>query len=81
MANIDKSAIDVAGARQMAFETSLVKDAFRRVPGSIRLINIINMDIASENMATYLGCDLKLLSCPVGLRLLGNDVLNNRDFL
>lgn len=57
MASIDKSAIDVAGARQMAFVASLVKDAFRRVPGSIRLIRIINMDIASENMATYLGCD------------------------
>lgn len=57
MANIDKSAIDVAGARQMAFVASLVKDAFRRVPGSIRLIKSINMDTASDNMATYLGCD------------------------
>ena len=56
-ANIDKSAIDVAGARQMAFVGSLVKDAFSRVPGSMRLIKIINMDIASENMATYLGYD------------------------
>lgn len=57
MANIDKIAIDVAGARQMAFVASLVKDTFTRVPGSMRLTKIINMDIASENMVTYLGCD------------------------
>ena len=57
LANIDKIAIDVAGARQMAFVASLVKDAFSRVPGSMRLTKIINMDTASENMATYLGCD------------------------
>ena len=56
-ANIDKSAIDVAGARQMALVASLVKDAFSRVPGSMRLIKIINMDIASENIATYLEYD------------------------
>ena len=52
-ANIDKSAIYVAGARQMALVASLVKDAFSRVPGSMRLIKIIKMDIASENIATY----------------------------